>query len=119
MGVDILTDMARWEVATYRCYNELRKCDKTHDLIVSTAKGCYKVASENDRFVLIPDIDVLADHIDDLLFDVFKWENLTESSYAILRKIGDYRQINFHQIAAQYFKAHVPIIIPSPVAEVA
>ena len=114
MGTQIEREI---EGATYRCYRELLACDKTHTSILTRAQSCYFVRRRENEFVLEPNIEQLAMHIEDLLMGVFEWESLTERSYSILRRIGDIRDVNFYELAEHYFEHEVLITIPRNVVE--
>tara|TARA_R100001082_G_scaffold97660_2_gene65587 strand:- start:492 stop:839 length:348 start_codon:yes stop_codon:yes gene_type:complete len=102
---------------TARCYKELASCDKTHALVQRYAQECFTVERRGSEFYLKPDAYALALQIDTLLYDIFAWENLTERSYRILREIGDYRNVDFHEIADHYFENHLRINVANAAIE--
>ena len=105
---------------TGRCYNELQQRDCTMKLFRQYAQECFTVERRGEELYLKPDIYAFALKVEMLLDDIFDWEKLTESAYNMLRRIGDFRNIDFHEIAEYYFEHDFNIRVTDDlIAEVA
>lgn len=102
---------------TERCIEGLRGFDKTHALIITRANESFEVLKMGDVYYLEPNIGGLANFIDCLLMEAFKWDNIRNcpSTYELREKIGSYWKVDFEAVAEHYFQNYLQVRINTPV----